>query len=66
MRPSLTVSLPDAPAALTDAMALIASPDIAARAPEPIRRLAWAILASRHGMTVSQRHRPANTSRRPR
>ena len=66
MRPTFTVSLPDAPAALTDAVALIASPEVAARVPESIRRLAWAIIASRHGLQVTQRHRPANTSGGPR
>lgn len=66
MRPSLTVSLPDAPAAVADAMALLSCPDIAARAPEPIRRLAWMIAASRRGITVRQRHRPANTCGEPR
>ncbi|QIR85030.1 hypothetical protein [Paracoccus sp. AK26] len=66
MRPTLTVSLPDAHAALTDAIALVSTPDIAARAPVSIRRLAWAIVASRHGLQVTQRHRPANSSGGPR
>lgn len=64
MRPSLTVSLPDAPAAVADAMALLSCPEVAALAPESIRRLAWMIAASRGGFTVSQRRRGANATGR--
>jgi hypothetical protein len=66
MRPSLTVSLPDGPAAVADAMLVLASPEVAALAPPSVRRLAWFIAASQHGMKVSQRHRPANSSGRAR
>lgn len=53
-------SLPVTPTALADAVALVTTPDLAARMPVSIRRLAWQIAASRGGARVVQRHRPAN------
>lgn len=64
MRPSLTVSLPDAPAAVADALALISCPVIAAAAPPSVRRLAWLIAASHQGLIVSQRPSRFGVSRR--
>lgn len=65
MRLCPSLSLPVTPAAVADAMALVSTPDLAARLPENIRRLAWLVAASRAGSRVVQRHRPANTSRVP-
>lgn len=61
MRNSLTVSVPDLPAAVADAMALAARPELAAQLPLTTRQMMWDILRSRRGLTVTQRHRPANT-----
>lgn len=61
MRPSLNLSLSVTPAAVADAMALVSSPDLAAKLPESIRVLAWQIAGSRKGFRVIQRHRPANS-----
>lgn len=62
MRPSLLVPVPDVPAAVADAMALAASPELAAQLPATLRQMMWAVLSSHHGAKVTQRHRPANTS----
>ena len=64
MRPSLTVSLPDAPAAVADALALISCPVIAAAAPPSVRRLAWLIAASHQGLAVRQCPTRSGVSRR--
>ena len=64
MRPSLTVSLPDAPAAVVDAMALLSCPAVAARAPASVLHLALLIATNRGGVTLSQCRRPANVAER--
>lgn len=65
MRPTLNLSLPVTPAAVADAMALVASPDLAARLPESIRRMAWLIAANHAGYRIVQRRAAANIPRGP-
>ncbi|WP_108500510.1 hypothetical protein [Paracoccus indicus] len=65
MRPTLNLSLPVTPAAVADAMALVASPDLAARLPESIRRMAWLVAANHAGFRIVQRRSAANVTRRP-
>ncbi len=65
MRPTLNLSLPVTPAAVADAMALVASPDLAARLPESIRRMAWLIAANHAGYRIVQRRSAANIPRGP-
>ncbi|MDS9468190.1 hypothetical protein RGQ15_11495 [Paracoccus sp. MBLB3053] len=55
-----TTSLPATPRAIADARAVICDPNLAATLPETFRRLAFLILASQHGIRVTQRHRAAN------
>lgn len=55
--PSLIVT----PRAVSDARTIIANAELAAVAPESLRRLAFMVAASAHGVIQRQRHRPANT-----
>ncbi|WP_111559450.1 hypothetical protein [Paracoccus sediminilitoris] len=48
------------------ARAIIADPELAARAGETARRFAWYITVSARGGKVRQRHRPANLIEGPR
>ncbi|MFN3275470.1 MAG: hypothetical protein ACK41U_12420 [Paracoccus sp. (in: a-proteobacteria)] len=59
------VSLPVTPTAVADAMAVVTNPDIAALLPETLRLWAWRIIGSHHGLRVTQRHRPANSTNGP-
>lgn len=53
-------TLPQTPAAVADARRVISDPELAATLPETMRRLAFMIVATQHGVRVSQRHRAAN------
>lgn len=55
--PSLTLT----PCAVSAARAIISNAELAAGAPESLRRLAYMVAASAHGVMQRQRHRPANT-----
>ena len=55
--PSLTLT----PCAVSAARAIISNAELAADAPESLRRLAYMVAASAHGVMQRQRHRPANT-----
>lgn len=58
-RPMKIPLVPTTPQAVTDARMVICDPELAARLPETLRRVAFMIVASQHGIRVSQRQRPA-------
>lgn len=55
MQPSRFPLLSVTPAVLSDARALVAQAELAAVAPENLRRLAWAVLISSRGGAMRQR-----------
>lgn len=57
------LSLPQTPRAVADARRVICDPALAASLPETLRRLAFMIVASQHGVQIRQRRQPANDYR---
>lgn len=56
--------LPITPTIVDDARALVSCADMAAAAPESLRRLAWLVTASAHGQPARQLpHRPRSLRR---
>lgn len=55
----IPATLPTTPRAVADALKVVTDANLAATLPETIRSIAFLIVASQHGRTIPQRHRPA-------